>query len=298
MPKTNTVPTNFRHVLKLLRPKHYIKNLFIFMPLFFAGQFSDQQQLIKLLFAFLAFSFCASAIYILNDSRDIAEDRLHPKKRLRPLAAGTISLQTAIILMILLFVTGLITMGYLSLQALGILGLYLVLNVLYSFFLKHVSILDVTIIAVGFVLRIFVGAIVTDTPLSQWIVIMTFLLALFLALAKRRDGVLLFLETNQKMRRVIQDYNLKFVEGAMMIMSSVTIVAYILYTTSTEVVLRLDSQYVYLTAIYVILGILRYMQLSLLENNSGSPTDLVLKDSFLIAVILGWILHFAALIYF
>ena len=268
------------------------------MPLFFAGQFSDLQQLIKLFLAFVAFSICASAIYILNDSRDVAEDRLHPKKRLRPLAAGTISLPMAITLMILLLVTGIFVMGYLSLHALAILGLYLVLNILYSFFLKHVSILDVTIIAIGFVLRIFVGAIVTDTPLSQWIVIMTFLLALFLALAKRRDGVLLFLETNQKMRKVIKDYNLKFVEGAMMIMSSVTIVAYILYTTSVEVVQRLNSEFVYLTALYVILGILRYMQLSLLENNSGSPTDLVLKDSFLITVILGWILHFAALIYF
>ena len=298
MPKTLTAPTNLRHVLKLLRPKHYIKNLFIFMPLFFAGQFSDLGLLINLFIAFLAFSMCASAIYILNDSRDIAEDRLHPKKRLRPLAAGTISLQTAIIIMILLFAAGVILMGYLSLHALGILGLYVVLNILYSFFLKHISILDVTIIAIGFVLRIFVGAIVTETPLSQWIVIMTFLLALFLALAKRRDGVLIFLETSQKTRRVIKDYNLKFVEGAMMIMSSVTIVAYILYTTSTEVEQRLNSEYVYLTAIYVILGILRYMQLSLLENNSGSPTDLVLKDSFLIAVILGWILHFAALIYF
>jgi len=298
MPNTHKVPTTFRSVLKLLRPKHYIKNLFIFMPLFFAGQFSDVQQLIKLFIAFLAFSMCASAIYILNDSRDIAEDRLHPKKKLRPLAAGTISLQTAVILMILLFASGVFLMGYLSLHALGILGLYLVLNILYSFFLKHVSILDVTIIAIGFVLRIFVGAIVTDTPLSQWIVIMTFLLALFLALAKRRDGVLIFLETNQNIRKVIKDYNLKFVEGAMMIMSSVTIVAYILYTTSTEVVQRLNSEYVYLTSIYVILGILRYMQLSLHENNSGSPTDLVLKDSFLIAVIFGWILHFAALIYF
>ena len=298
MPNTLTAPANFRHVLKLLRPKHYIKNLFIFMPLFFAGQFTDLEQLIKLSLAFISFSFCASAIYILNDSRDIAEDRLHPTKRLRPLAAGTISLQTAVVLMVLLFVSGVFTMGYLSLHALAILGLYIVLNILYSFYLKHVSILDVTIIAVGFVLRIFVGAIVTDTPLSQWIVIMTFLLALFLALAKRRDGVLLFLETNQKMRKVIADYNLKFVEGAMMIMSSVTIVAYILYTTSAEVVQRLHSEFVYLTAIYVILGILRYMQLSLLENNSGSPTDLVLKDSFLITVILGWILHFAALIYF
>ncbi|MBT8185489.1 MAG: decaprenyl-phosphate phosphoribosyltransferase [Eudoraea sp.] len=298
MPKTLSAPMNFLEVFKLMRPKHYIKNLFIFMPLFFAGQFSDLQQLIKLFLAFLAFSICASAIYILNDSRDIAEDRLHPKKKFRPLAAGTISLQFARFLMILLLGTGIFIMGYLSLQALAILGLYLILNILYSFFLKNVSILDVTIIAVGFVLRIFVGAIVTDVPLSQWIVIMTFLLALFLALAKRRDGVLLFLETNQKMRKVIKDYNLKFVEGAMMIMSSVTIVAYILYTTSTEVVQRLDSEYVYLTAIYVILGILRYMQLSLLENNSGSPTDLVLKDTFLISVILGWILHFAAIIYF
>lgn len=296
LPKAKT-HRNYMHIFKLIRPKHYIKNLFIFMPLFFAGEFYNTQQLLHVFLAFVAFSISASAIYIFNDSRDVEEDRLHPTKKFRPLAAGTISLNTAITLMIILLVAGIALMGSLSVNALAVLGIYLILNIFYSLFLKHISILDVTIIAVGFVLRIFVGAIITDIPLSQWIVIMTFLLALFLALAKRRDGVLLHLETKNKMRKVIKDYNLKFAEGAMMIMASVTIVAYILYTTSSEVVLRLQNEYVYLTSIYVILGILRYMQLSLLENNSGSPTELVFKDLFLGLVMIAWIIHFAVLLY-
>ncbi|HMB63306.1 MAG TPA: decaprenyl-phosphate phosphoribosyltransferase [Eudoraea sp.] len=296
LPKEKT-HRNYLHIFRLIRPKHYIKNLFIFMPLFFAGEFYNTQQLIQVFLAFVSFSISASAIYIFNDFRDVEEDRLHPTKKFRPLAAETISLNTAIILMVILLVAGLALMASLSLNALAVLGIYLILNIFYSLFLKHISILDVTIIAVGFVLRIFVGAIITDIPLSQWIVIMTFLLALFLAFAKRRDGVLLHLETKKKMRKVIKDYNLKFAEGAMMTMASVTIVAYILYTTSTEVVLRLQNEYVYLTAIYVILGILRYMQLSLLENNSGSPTELVFKDLFLALVMIAWIIHFAVLLY-
>lgn len=267
------------------------------MPLFFAGQITEEQQFLNVFMAFLAFSLTASGIYILNDYKDVEEDRMHPTKKFRPLAAGTISPKTAIAIMVILFLTGTLLMGSLSLRALVILEAYLILNIGYSFYLKHVAILDVTIIAVGFVLRLFVGAVITDIPLTQWIVIMTFLLALFLALAKRRDGVLLFLATNKKMRSVIKDYNLKFVEGAMIIMASVTIVAYIMYTTSDSVVSRLHSEHVYLTAIYVILGILRYMQLSLLENNSGSPTELVFRDLFLTGAILGWILHFVVLIY-
>ncbi|MBC8769838.1 decaprenyl-phosphate phosphoribosyltransferase [Arenibacter sp. BSSL-BM3] len=298
MPSIQKALVNSSNVLKLLRPKHYVKNLFIFMPLFFAGEFSNFQLLFNLFIAFLSFSMCASAIYIFNDYQDIKEDRLHPKKKFRPLAAGTVSTPEAIFLMILLLAAGLLIMGMLSINALGIMGSYLVLNFFYCYYFKHISILDITVIAVGFVLRIILGAVITDTPLSQWIVIMTFLLALFLAFAKRRDGVLLFLEKNHKMRKVITDYNLKFVEGSMMIMSSVTIVTYILYTTSAEVVGRLESKFVYLTSIYVILGILRYMQLSFVEKNSGSPTDLVFKDSFLITVLSGWILHFSVLIYF
>ena len=286
-----------KNIFKLIRPHQYIKNLFIFLPLFFAGQVNNVELLIEALLAFSAFSLSASAIYILNDYHDIKEDQQHPKKKYRPLASGAISKKSAIVLMSLFFIAGVSSMGVISVKALMVLGAYITLNIAYSFFLKHIALLDVTIIAVGFVLRLFVGSTVTGIPLSMWIVIMTFLLALFMALAKRRDDVLLFLNTGKKMRKVIDGYNVQLIDGAMMIMASVVIVSYILYTTSVEVVQRLNSQYLYLTAIFVILGIMRYLQIAFVELDSGSPTRIVLKDRFIQITILAWILSFAWIIY-
>ena len=180
-----------KNILILIRPHQYVKNFFIFLPLFFAGQILNPALAINALLAFIAFSFSASAIYILNDYYDIAEDRLHPKKKNRPLASGALSKKTAILLMLLLAASGIYLMFTVSTHAMVILTGYILLNIAYSFYLKHVAILDISIIAIGFVLRLFVGAAATGIYLSMWIVIMTFLLALFLALAKRRDVVLL-----------------------------------------------------------------------------------------------------------
>ena len=185
----------------------------------------------------------------------------------------------------------------LSVKAATILAAYVVMNVAYSFYLKHIAILDVTIIAIGFVLRLFVGSAVTDIHLSMWIVVMTFLLALFMALAKRRDDVLIFLDTGKKMRKVIDGYNLQFLDGAMLVMASVVIVAYTIYTTSSEIIERVQSEYLYMTALFVILGILRYLQIAFVEKDSGSPTRIVLKDYFMQLTLLGWIASFAWIIY-
>ena len=288
---------NMKNIFKLIRPHQYIKNLFIFLPLFFAGQINNVELLIDALSAFIAFSISASAIYILNDYLDIEDDLQHPKKKQRPLASGAISKKSAIVLMSVFFILGISLMGLLSLQALVILGAYITLNIGYSFYLKHIALLDVTIIAIGFVLRLFVGSTVTGIPLSMWIVIMTFLLALFMALAKRRDDVLLFLNTGKKMRKVIDGYNIQLIDGAMMIMASVVIVSYLLYATSIEVVQRLNSNYLYLTALFVILGIMRYLQIAFVELDSGSPTRIVLKDKFMQVTILAWVLSFAWIIY-
>jgi 4-hydroxybenzoate polyprenyltransferase len=286
-----------KNIFTLIRPHQYVKNLFIFLPLFFAGQITNPALLINAFLAFVAFSISASAIYILNDYQDIKEDRQHPKKKYRPLASGSISKKGAISLMSIFFIVGISLMAVLSLQAIAILGAYITLNIGYSFHLKHIAILDVTIIATGFVLRLFIGSAVTEIPLSMWIIIMTFLLALFMALAKRRDDVLLFLNTGKKMRKVIDGYNLRLIDGAMMIMAFVVIVAYIFYTTSTAVVQRLHSEYLYLTALFVILGILRYLQIAFVENDSGSPTKIVLKDKFMQITILAWVFSFVWIIY-
>ena len=286
-----------KNIFRLIRPHQYVKNLFIFLPLFFAGQAQHTELLFPAILAFIAFSAAASAIYILNDYLDIEEDRLHPRKKYRPLASGSISKVKAKLLFILLASIGFGLMSAVSINALYILVAYVVMNFAYSIKLKHVAIMDISVIATGFVLRLFVGSEATDVPLSMWIVMMTFLLALFMALAKRRDDVLIFEDTGKKMRHVIEGYNLQLIDGAMMIMSSVVIVTYILYTTSTEVVERLKTEYLYITSVFVILGVMRYLQITFVEKNSGSPTQILLKDHFVQLVVLGWILSYVWILY-
>ncbi|QSZ40923.1 decaprenyl-phosphate phosphoribosyltransferase [Sulfurimonas aquatica] len=287
----------FKEYIKLFRIQQYIKNLFIFLPLFFALKITDTDLLLNAAIAFTAFSLTASAVYTLNDYHDIEEDKKHPKKKSRPLASGAISKHQAIVIMCILFVVGIALMYSLSVQAMAILIAYVLMNIAYSLYLKHIAILDVTIIATGFVLRLFIGSAVTGIVLSMWIVIMTFLLALFMALAKRRDDVLIFLDTGKKMRKVIDGYNLQFLDTAMAIMAAVVIVAYTIYTTSAEVVEKFHSQYLYLTALFVILGIMRYLQISFVYLDGGSPTKIVIKDRFMQMSILAWIVSFSWILY-
>jgi len=289
--------TKLNALIKLLRPHQYVKNLFIFLPLFFIGKLLNTTLLYDIFISVIAFSFASSSIYILNDSLDIEADKKHPDKRNRPLAAGLISKKVAFLVMGLLFLISTTLMGMLSLKALYIMLIYVVLNIGYCFFLKHIPIIDITIIAIGFILRIYVGSYVANVPLSTWIVMMTFLIALFLAIAKRRDDVLHFMKTGTKMRKVVNGYNLKFIDSSMSVMSAVIIVTYLLYTSSSEVIERLDNEYFFATSIFVILGILRYMQITFVEENSGSPTKILLKDKFIISTVVGWLLSFALIIY-
>jgi len=291
------VHMKLKSLLKLMRLHQYIKNIFIFIPLFFALKITDTDLLLNAAIAFVAFSLTASAIYTLNDYHDIEEDRQHPKKKERPLASGSISKSQAITIMLVLFAVGFALMTILSLKAAGIIAAYVLMNIAYSFYLKHVAILDVVIIAIGFVLRLFIGSAVTGIPLSMWIVVMTFLLALFMALAKRRDDVLIYLNTGKKMRKVIDGYNLQFLDTAMAIMASVVIVSYTIYTTSAEVVAKVHSEYLYLTSLFVILGIMRYLQVAFVLKDSGSPTKIVLKDRFMQITLIGWVLTFAWILY-
>ena len=285
------------NILYLLRPHQYVKNLFIFAPLFFALKITDKALLLNAVIAFIAFSLIASAIYTLNDYIDIEDDRLHPKKKSRPLASGVIGKPAAIVIMLVLFVLGIFLAASHSIQATYILLAYVSMNIAYSLRLKHIPIVDILTIATGFVMRIFVGSTVTGIHPSMWIVLMTFLLALFLALAKRRDDVLIYMGTGKKMRKVLDGYNLEFLDGAMMIMSSVVIVSYINYTASTELIEQVGSEYIYLTSFFVITGVLRYMKITFVNKESGSPTNIVLHDRFIQIILLGWTASFAWIIY-
>lgn len=286
-----------KEIIVLFRVKHYVKNLFIFMPLFFAEKITSVSILFDLAQAFFAFSLVASSVYILNDICDAEQDRKHPFKKMRPIASGLISRTVAIVIMGVLILAAFFLMIHLSFSASMLMLAYFIMNVLYSFYLKHFAIVDVSVIATGFVLRIFVGSFVGGVALSIWIIIMTFLLALFLGLAKRRDDLIILKETGVKMRKVIDGYTLEFIDNAMSILAAVVIVSYILYTSSIEVIARVGSQYFPLTAVFVILGILRYMQITYVFKNSGSPTHIILTDIFLQSTLFWWVFSCAYILY-
>lgn len=285
--------------LKLLRVDQYVKNFFVFLPLFFALKMTDMAVLLKSFYAFISFCLAASAIYILNDIRDLEEDKQHPVKKNRPIASGSIQKSRAVVFMAIFFIASLAAAFLINLNLLIIIGIYLFMNILYSINLKNIAPLDLFIISTGFLLRIMAGtdfAGVTGVFPSHWIIIMTFLLSLFLAFAKRRDDVLLAGEGKQT-RKSIKGYNIEFVNSAMSIMAAVIIVAYILYTISPQVVSHFHSDNIYLTVIFVILGIFRYLQNTFVYKKSGNPAEILIKDRFLQATVLCWILSFVYLVY-
>jgi decaprenyl-phosphate phosphoribosyltransferase len=284
--------------LKLMRPHHWIKNLFLFLPLFFAGEVFNIEKIISTAVGFFAFSFIASSIYILNDYMDIEADKQHPEKRYRPLASGDVSKAGAIILFLACFSVAIaISLLFIKAKFLFVLMIYFVLNLAYSLGLKNISILDVIILSLGFVLRVKAGGVITFIAVSQWLMIMIFLLSFFMAVAKRRDDVLIKLRTGGDMRKAIKGYNLEFLNVVISLLSAIIIVAYIMYTISPEVMERWKTYRMYYTAIFVIAGLLRYLQITFVESNTGSPTGVLYKDKFLQATLLLWVVSFYIIIY-
>jgi len=276
-------------LLRLVRVRQAAKNLFVFLPLFFGLELTDLDLLIRAAVAFTAFTLTAWAVYVFNDIQDVEADRRHPVKRDRPLASGEVSEDAAAVMAGTLVVASFALMMTVSAGAVWILALYAALNGSYSLGLKHVPVLDVCIIALGYVLRVLLGGAATGIPLSAWIVVMTFLLALFLALAKRRDDVVLFLETGSRARKSIDGYNLAFLDSAMTIMAGVVIVAYVSYALAPGLSERLGTENFYLTTFFVVLGILRYLQVAMVEEKSGNPTEVLFRDHFLQLTLLGWL---------
>ena len=294
--------TYMNNILKLIRPHQWLKNAFVLMPMFFGGSLLDPEDIRASLLTFLAYSFVASSVYCFNDINDIEADRRHPVKCKRPLASGAVSMGTAWMLMALMFVLAALMTVLLGdrghiLKVGGVLLFYYILNICYCAKLKQYAIVDVCIVAFGFVLRVLAGGFATDITLSKWLVLMTFLLTLFLSFAKRRDDVLRMNETGEPPRKNTIRYNLTFINQAITITASVTLVCYIMYTVSPEVVARLGSDLLYLTSVFVLLGLLRYMQITVVDKKSGDPTKIMLRDRFTQLVVVLWALTFLILIY-
>ncbi len=289
-------------ITKLLRVNQWVKNLFIFLPLFFSGQIFDQNLFVQSILVFLSFCFIASSIYCFNDIRDVEADRAHPKKCNRPIASNQISIRSGYFIMAVCFVISLsiVALSFSGIKLYSLFALlmcYYFMNMIYSLKLKKFPIIDVIIISIGFVLRVWVGGVATDIWLSEWIIIMTFLLALFIAFAKRRDDVIIYEKTGVLMRNNTNRYNLDFMNQIITSISTITIIAYIMFTISPDVTHRFQSRHLYLTSIFVIMGIIRYLQLTIVDHKSGSPTDVLFKDKFIQACVTAWIITFLILIY-
>ena len=284
----------------LLRPSQWIKNFFVFAPIIFGGALFDVGALIQGLVAFFAFSFAASSIYCFNDIHDVADDRRHPEKCHRPIASGALSVGQGYALMAFMFLLSMAACGLASGQAWRlafVIAFYWLLNLAYCARIKQYAIVDVCVVAFGFVLRMCAGGVATGIVLSKWIVLMTFLITLFMSFAKRRDDVLKMNQTGHAPRKNTSRYNLDFINQAITITATVTLVCYVMYTVSPEVEQRIGTRYLYLTTVFVIIGILRYLQLTLVDNKSGDPTKAMLHDRVLQAVVLLWFMAFLLIIY-
>jgi len=279
-----------KSIIKLLRPQQYLKNTFLFAPLFFSFQYSIAN-IVASLIAFVLFSMLASSIYIFNDFMDMEDDKTHPTNRCRAIASGEVSWQYALLVMLFLSVVSLTIAFFISASFFQVLLIYFVLNLGYSIKLRHIAVIDVLTIAVGFVLRLFAGGEIINIELSEWIIVMTFLLSLLLALAKRRDDILLAVNGITK-RKNIDRYNLKFVDATMYLLSSVMITGYFFFSISKQAVPHLDSDYLYFSTIFVIWGIQRYLKIVFIEKQSGNPTKIVLNDKAIQMSILFWLLSF------
>ena len=286
--------------LRLLRIPQYTKNGFVLLPLFFSGQMFHTPSLVRCGAAFVAFCFAASAIYILNDIHDVEEDRRHPVKKNRPIASGEVSPGMAGIFSIFLALLALTT-GWLtsSLPCFFVVCGYLTLNLFYIYLGKQKSILDVACIALGFELRAIGGALAISQSLSQWLVLMVFLLCMFLGLGKRWDDLCLTeqTETIGKIRASIDGYSKKFVLSAMTFLSTINTVCYIMYTVALDTQAHYHSEWLYLTSLWVVLGNLRYLPIAFVDQRSTSPTKIMLHDRGIQVCVLCWFVHLTILLY-
>lgn len=284
-------------VVRLLRPEQWIKNLVVFAALVFSRRLFVLPDLIAVVGLFVSFCAVASAVYIFNDWIDAPQDRSHPRKRLRPLAAGTISVSTALWLSATMAVAGIVMSALLDARTGALLATYLGINLLYTVRLKGEPLLDVGCVASGFVIRAFAGATVIDVPISRWLVLCSLFLALFLAFAKRRQEISLLEGVAVRQRPVLVKYSLPLLDHLNAILASATLISYALYTVDDETVERFGTDDLVFTVPLVIYGVFRYLFLIHRDQVGADPTRALLQDRALQLTVLLWGVVAAVVIY-
>jgi len=284
-------------LVETLRPQQWVKNGFIFAALIFSQSLTRWDRCRQVLLATLVFCLVSSAAYVLNDIFDAAEDRHHPIKKLRPIASGRLNPTTAAIVGAILGACGLIEAWRLNTSFFGIVVAYVALNVLYSAFLKRVALLDVFIVAAGFLFRVIAGGLVIRVAISPWLIVCTTLLALFLALSKRRHELVLLGHHASDHRAILADYSPYFLDQLISIVTASTVVTYALYTLSPDVQAKFPGKRLELTIPFVLFGIFRYLYLIHHREQGGNPTRSLLTDPVLLSVVLFWAASVILIIY-
>ncbi|HOQ01050.1 decaprenyl-phosphate phosphoribosyltransferase [Acetivibrio clariflavus] len=280
--------------IKLLRPKQWVKNLFVVAPLVFAKHIFDYDYVVRVIAAFILFCLMSSGVYVLNDIIDCEKDKLHPKKKKRPIASGIIRKMEGCIVIAILLPLALIVSFYIDLYFGMVVLAYFINNMLYSFMVKHMVILDVMSIAFGFLLRVIGGAIIIRVYISPWILLCTLLLALFLGFSKRRNELVVLEKDAENHRKILEEYSLEFIDNMLSIVTASTVMAYSLYTFSTNS----ENYNMMLTIPFVLFGIFRYQYIIYKKNEGGSPEETVLSDIPLIVSIVLWGIVSVAILYF
>jgi decaprenyl-phosphate phosphoribosyltransferase len=282
--------------LKLIRIKHWIKNIFVFVPIVFAHLLLDYHLLGKTVGMFFLFSFAASFLYVINDFHDRGKDRNHPVKKLRPIASGKISKSGVVRVEVVLFLLAylLIVVFDFPLPAILIVGFYLLLNLAYTFFLKRIVIIDVMSIAIGYILRIYAGAFVINVPVSHWLIVTVLFLSFFLAAIKRRSE---FLNQNDVIttRKVLTDYNIDLLNIMVIVSVTGVILSYILYTVSDKIYAALHTYNFVFSSIFVFYGLFRYLFLTFSNRKGEDPIELFMKDG---SSLLNLFFYFVTVIFF
>ncbi len=283
---------------RALRPRQWIKNLFIFAALFFSKKVFQFELTILYLISFGLFCLLSSSIYIINDIADRERDKLHPVKKNRPIAAGRISITQALHLFAFLAIGPLACAWFINYKFFCISLLYFILNILYSFFLKRLVIVDIFCIALGFVLRVMAGSVIGDIDISNWIIICTFMLSLFLGFTKRRHELILLNDQANCHRPILLEYSTYFLDQMIGVVTASTVVFYTLYTVADTTVENFHTDKLLYTVFFVVYGIFRYLYLVYKKELGGNPTIALLTDGPLIVNVLLWIVSVGIIIYF
>jgi 4-hydroxybenzoate polyprenyltransferase len=284
--------------IKLIRIPQWIKNFFVFVPLVFSKHLFDKDYLIASLIAFLIFSLISSIVYVINDIVDVESDRVHPQKKFRPIAAGKINSIQAISISGILFIVAIILMQYYNLRFISCVGLYFILNIIYSFVLKNIVLLDIFSIAAGFMIRVFAGAFAISVEISSWLILTTMFISLFLAIMKRRSELNMvenhdFIAT----RKVLQHYSLNFADQMATVASAGVIICYALYTVAQRTITIFHTDNLIYTTPFVVFGIFRYMYLVYMNQKGENTTEVMITDPAMIVNVILYIITTTLIIY-